>query len=44
MDAALAAALTTAVPLLIICMYGLWHQKPEPKDPEHDTDKSDRDT
>ncbi len=44
MDAALAAALTAAIPLSILCIYVLWHQKPETDDPKHDTDKSDRDT
>ncbi len=35
MDAALAAALTAAIPLLIICLYGLWRQKPEPDNTKH---------
>ncbi len=41
MTASLAAALTAAIPLSILCIYVLWRQKPEPKDPEHPTEKSD---
>ncbi len=39
MNAALAAALTTAIPLFILGVYVLWSQKPDPKDPEQTTDK-----
>ncbi len=40
MNAALAAALTAAIPLLIICIYALWRQKPDAddsKDPDTDS-------